>query len=108
MDEQIAISRIRQADLTGLKSLVKRYQARAVHAAYLILYDRALAEDIAQAAFLKVTERIHQFDERHPFAPWFFRIVVNETAKQRRQNSRSRKNGEGQRRSLPSFLLFAR
>ena len=62
MDEQIAISRIKQGDLSGLESLVKRYQVRAVHAAYLILYDRALADATAQTAFLKVVERIHQFD----------------------------------------------
>ena len=89
MDERIAISRIKQGDLNGLEPLVKHYQARAVHAAYLILSDRALAEDVAQTAFVKVAERIHQFDERRPFAPWFFRIVVNDAlkaAKRRQQN----------------------
>ncbi|MDQ3928670.1 MAG: sigma-70 family RNA polymerase sigma factor, partial [Chloroflexota bacterium] len=35
------------------------------------------AEDIAQAAFLRVYERIHQFDTSRPFRPWFLRIVVN-------------------------------
>ena len=43
MDDQIAISRIKQSDLNGLETLVDRYQVRAVHAAYLIVYDRALA-----------------------------------------------------------------
>lgn len=81
MDERIAISRIKQGDLNGLEALVKRYQVQAVHAAYLILYDRALAEDIAQTAFVKVAERINQFDEQRPFAPWFFRIVVNDALK---------------------------
>jgi RNA polymerase sigma-70 factor, ECF subfamily len=52
-----------------------------VHAAYLIVYDRALAEDIVRTAFLKVAERIHQFDEKRPFAPWFFRIVANDAFK---------------------------
>lgn len=89
MDERVAISRIKQGDLNGLELLVKRYQVRAVHAAYLILYDRVLAEDIAQGAFVKVAERIHQFDEQRPFAPWFFRIVVNDAlraAKHRKQS----------------------
>lgn len=81
MDDRIAISRIKQGDLDGLEFLVNRYQVRAVHAAYLILYDRALAEDIAQTAFVKVAERVHQFDETRPFAPWFFRIIVNDALK---------------------------
>lgn len=88
MDDRTAISRIKQGDLTGLETLVDRYQVRAVYAAFLILYDRGLAEDIAQAAFVKVAEKIHQFDEKLPFAPWFFRIVVNDaikTAKRERQ-----------------------
>lgn len=81
MDDRIAISRIKQGDLNGLDSLIRRYQVQAVHAAYLILYDRALAEDVAQTAFVKTVEHIHQFDETRPFAPWFFRIVVNDALK---------------------------
>lgn len=81
MEDQIAISRLKQGDLNGLESLVNRYQAQAVKAAYLIVYDRALAEDIAQTAFLKLVEKIHQFDEQRAFMPWFFRIVVNDALK---------------------------
>jgi RNA polymerase sigma-70 factor, ECF subfamily len=81
MEDRIAISRIKQGDLSALEELVKRYQVQAVHAAYAIVYDRALAEDIAQAAFIKALEKLHQFDEERPFAPWFFRIVVNDSIK---------------------------
>src|SRR5262245_48856826 len=81
MEEHTIISRIQRGDLSGLEKLVNLYQARAVHAAYLIVYDRALAEDIAQAAFVKVVEGIQQFDNRRPFAPWFFRIVINDALK---------------------------
>ena len=84
-EDQIAISRIKQGDLSALETLVKRYQAQAVHAAYAIVYDRALAEDIAQTAFVKVLERVHQFDEERPFVPWFFRIVVNDSVKAARK-----------------------
>ncbi len=81
MDDQIAISRLKQGDLNGLKALVGRYQARAVHAAYTIVFDRHLAEDVVQTAFVKVAERMQQFDDTRPFAPWFFRIVVNDALK---------------------------
>ena len=47
MEDRIAISRLKQGDLTGLESLVNRYQVQAVHAAYLVVYDLTLAEDIA-------------------------------------------------------------
>ena len=89
MEDQNAISRLKQGDLNGLEILVNRYQAQAVHAAYLILYDRLQAEDIVQTAFIKVAERIHQFDDERPFAPWFFRIVVNDALKLAKKQKRS-------------------
>lgn len=88
MEDQLAISRIKQGDLTGLEILVNRYQVQAVQAAYAIVYDRALAEDIAQSAFVKVVERVQQFDEARPFAPWFFRIVVNDAIKLAKKQNR--------------------
>jgi len=84
-EDRNAISRIKQGDLSALETLVKRYQVQAVHAAYIIVYDRTLAEDIAQTAFVKAVEKIHQFDEERPFAPWFFRIVVNDAIKAARK-----------------------
>jgi len=89
MEDRIAISRLKQSDLTGLEALVNRYQAQAVHAAYLIVSDRALAEDVVHTAFVKVAERIHQFDEQRPFAPWFFRIVANDALKIAKRQKRS-------------------
>ena len=89
MDDRIAISRIKQGDLNGLDTLVNRYQVRAVHDTYLVVYDRALAEDITQSAFVKIVERIHQFDEERPFAPWFFRSVLNDSIKAAKQRKES-------------------
>jgi RNA polymerase sigma-70 factor (ECF subfamily) len=88
MDERIHIARLKAGDLTGLEKLVTEYQVRAVHAAWLIVYDRALAEEIAQSAFIKAAERIGQYDEGRPFAPWFFRIVINDALKAARKQKR--------------------
>ena len=85
MEDRIAISRLKRGDLSALETLIKRYQVQAVHAAYAIVYDRALAEEIAQNAFVKVVERVYQFDEARSFAPWFFRIVVNDAVKATRK-----------------------
>jgi RNA polymerase sigma-70 factor (ECF subfamily) len=89
MEDRIAISRLKQGDLNGLESLVNRYQVRVVYAAYLVVYDHALAEDVAQSAFVRVVEHIHQFDEERPFAPWFFRIVMNDALKMAQKQKHS-------------------
>jgi RNA polymerase sigma-70 factor (ECF subfamily) len=89
MDEdQIALSRLAHGDLHGLETLVEHHQVQAVYAAYMIVFDHGLAEDVAQTAFVRVAEKIHQYDQNRPFMPWFFRIVVNEALKVSRLQNR--------------------
>jgi RNA polymerase sigma-70 factor (ECF subfamily) len=85
MDDQAAVTRIRQGDPNGLETLVARYQVKAVQAAYLILHDRSLAEEVAQAGFVRVVEKIDQFQDGRPFTAWFFKIVINDAIKLARQ-----------------------
>jgi DNA-directed RNA polymerase specialized sigma24 family protein len=66
-----AIDRLKHGDIGGLEAIVKTYQLRATRAAYLVVGDWQTAEDVVQAAFLQVYERIDQFDASRPFAPWF-------------------------------------
>ncbi len=77
MGEHEAIERLRAGDIRGLEALVRTHYVPAVRAAYLITRDRAEAEDIVQAAFLRAYERIDQFDAARPFGPWFLRSVTN-------------------------------
>ena len=89
MDEdQIALSRLAHGDLHGLETLVEHHQVQAVYIAYMIVFDHGLAEDVAQTAFVRVAEKIHQYDQNRPFMPWFFRIVVNEALKVSRLQKR--------------------
>jgi RNA polymerase sigma-70 factor, ECF subfamily len=88
LEEKLAIARLKQGDLDGLEPLVKRYQVRAVSAAFLIVRDPKLAEDIVQDAFLRAAEKIDQFDESRPFGPWFLRSVINTATKAVRRQKR--------------------
>lgn len=81
MDERQALARLRRGDIGGLETLVQLYQVKATRTAFLITRDRALAEDIMQTAFLRIAERIHQFDPERPFEPWFMRVVINDAVK---------------------------
>jgi RNA polymerase sigma-70 factor (ECF subfamily) len=77
MDDHAACVRVRRGDLGGLEPLVRRYQLRALRAAYLVARDRALAEEIVQEAFLRLPSSLRTFDDSRPFGPWFLRSVVN-------------------------------
>src|SRR5262245_4363710 len=81
MEERQAIARLKLRDISGLEFLVHKHQVRAIRAAYLIVRDRALAEDIVQAAFLRAYDRIHQFDAERAFGPWFLKSVINDALK---------------------------
>lgn len=88
MDERTAIARLQRGDIGGLEVLVERYQVKVVRTAYLITHDHALAEDTAQAAFLRAYQRIDQFDARRPFAPWLLRIAANAAIEAARRRER--------------------
>lgn len=89
MDERRAIDRLINGDIGGLEFLVKQHQVRAVRAAYLIVRDRTLAEDVVQGAFVRVYEKIHQFDPERPFAPWLMKVVVNDAIKAAKRRERT-------------------
>lgn len=81
MNEHEAIARLKRGDIDALEPLMQEHQVRAVRTAFLITRDRALAEDVVQAAFVRVYERIDQFDPNRSFAPWLLRIVTNDAVK---------------------------
>jgi RNA polymerase sigma-70 factor (ECF subfamily) len=88
MDEAKAIAQLKAGDIAGLQMLVEMYQVDAIQAACLITGDRAIAEDIVQAAFLRAFDKIQGFDGTRPFRPWFLRMVVNDAIKASIQQSR--------------------
>jgi RNA polymerase sigma-70 factor (ECF subfamily) len=62
---------------SDLEALFDAHWDRAHRAAYLVVHDSALAEDIAQEAFLAAIRNLERFDRGRPFGPWLHRIVVN-------------------------------
>src|SRR5262245_33341635 len=89
-DERATIARLRAGDAGGLEPLVRAHQLRATRAAYLVLHDRSLAEEVVQGAFLKAFERIDQFDPDRRFAPWFLASVLHDAVKAARRRDRHR------------------
>lgn len=77
MQDEQAVARLKQGDLESLEALVSRYYLPAVRAAYLILQDKGLAEDVVHTLFINLVSAIQQYDSRRPFGPWFLRCVVN-------------------------------
>jgi len=59
------------------RTLVARYASAAVNMAARFVHDRALAEDLAQEAFVKAFARLTTYDTGRRFSAWFFQILHN-------------------------------
>lgn len=76
-DERAWVRGAQRGSASDLEALFRAHWPRAHRAAYLVVHDSALAEDIAQEAFLAAIRNLDRFDRRRPFGPWLHRIVVN-------------------------------
>ena len=59
--------------------LTSRYATAAVNFAARLVRDRAVAEELAQEAFLRAFDRLASYDVSRKFSSWFFQIVHNIT-----------------------------
>jgi RNA polymerase sigma-70 factor (ECF subfamily) len=75
--EAALVRAARRGDAAAVDELFHRHWPAAYRAAYLVVGDRAAAEDIAQEAFLKAVAALDRFDWRRPLGPWLHRIAVN-------------------------------
>jgi RNA polymerase sigma-70 factor (ECF subfamily) len=68
------------------RDLVSRYGASAVNFAFRFVHDRAIAEDLAQDAFLRAFQRLKTYDPQRKFSSWFFQVLRNITIDYLRTN----------------------
>ena len=76
-DEDL-VERCLDGDAGAFTILVKRYQRPVFNAAYRVLGREEDAADVTQTVFLKVAEHLRDYDPRHRFFSWIYRIAMNE------------------------------
>jgi RNA polymerase sigma-70 factor (ECF subfamily) len=89
LEDDKAVRRMKDGDIAGLADVVRRYQVRAVRAAFLVTQDEALAEDVVQDVFIRLHQRIGRFDDRRPLEPYLMRSVINGALNAMRREMRS-------------------
>ena len=87
-DDALLAIRVQQGDKDAFGELVARYQDRLFNLTFRMTSDRAVAEELAQEAFLKALEKIHQFRHDSRFYTWLFRIATNLVLSYRRRSAR--------------------
>jgi RNA polymerase sigma-70 factor (ECF subfamily) len=64
---------------SAFRELVARYAAVTVNFIARMVHDRALAEDLAQDAFIRAFQRLSGYDPQRKFSSWFFQVAHNVT-----------------------------
>ncbi len=93
--ERQIVERLRAGDESAFRELVRRHHAAMVRFAETFVPSRAVAEEVAQEAWLGVIEGIDTFEGRSRLSTWIFRIVANI----------ARTRGERERRTVPTMNL---
>ena len=78
-DDRALIESYLNGDREAFTSLVVRYQRPIYNAAFWVLHKAEDASDISQIVFLKVAERLDDYDPKYKFFSWIYRIAVNES-----------------------------
>ena len=87
MTEDEAIQRCQDGEREAFHPLVEWHQDVVFGTAYHLTGHPALAEEVAQEAFLAAWQGIGGFRRGRPFKPWLLRILVNTVLAQRRQRT---------------------
>ena len=71
------VAQLRRGDPNALSALLMRYQNRLYRYLLRMVHEQAEAEDLFQQTWVRVAERIAQFDVRRNFEPWLFALARN-------------------------------
>jgi RNA polymerase sigma-70 factor (ECF subfamily) len=71
------VDAVRRGDRDAFGELVQRYERRLLGVIRRFVDRPEAAEDLAQETFLRVYQRLDQFDPSRRFGPWLFQIGVN-------------------------------
>ena len=63
----------------AFRELLTRYERPVFSLVYRMVRDRALAEDLAQEAFIRAFRAIGRYDPSYKFSSWIFKIAHNLT-----------------------------
>ena len=77
-EDEALVEGCRNGDRTAFEVLVTRYQRPIYNAAYRVVGNADDASEIAQIVFLRIVERLDDYDSQYKFFSWIYRIAINE------------------------------
>lgn len=84
------IRKAREGDTVAFAEIIRRYQNLVYATAFQILRDPALAEDVAQEAFVTAFQSLQDLRTESSFPPWLRKIARNLALAARKEHHRFR------------------
>jgi len=75
--ESILIKKAKQGNQMAFEKLILQHEKRVYNIAYRMFYNESDALDMTQEVFLRVFQKINQFEDNAAFSTWLYRITVN-------------------------------
>jgi len=72
-----SLVRLRKGDQDALTAIISRYQHRLYRYLLRLVREPALADDLFQQTWLRVIEKIGNYDARRSFEGWLFSVAHN-------------------------------
>src|SRR3954463_2809633 len=79
LSDQEVVARARSGNEPAYRELLARYERPVFSLIFRMVRDRALAEDLAQEAFIRAFNAIGSYDPAYRFSNWIFKIANNHT-----------------------------
>ncbi len=79
IDDAVLVERCRQGDSAAMERLILKYQNRIYNVILRMCRNTDDAAELTQETFVKIIEKINEFEGRSSFYTWAFRIAVNLT-----------------------------
>ena len=77
MEEKELVRLSKEGDEDAFAVLVKKYRIKVFNLAFSLTYDRDIADDLAQEAFIKAYYALPRFQLKSRFGTWLYRITIN-------------------------------
>lgn len=78
----------REGDAAAWRELIDAYSGRVFGLMLRQCRDRELAEELTQATFVQIVEKLGDYDEQGKFEAWLFRIAMNRLRDEMRRRKR--------------------
>jgi RNA polymerase sigma-70 factor (ECF subfamily) len=102
---------LREGDSSCFALLLERHRSPVIHFLYRMVQNQAVAEELAQEAFLRVYRSRESYEPTAKFTTWLFRIATHlalnwlrDHRRERVQESLDRETLEGAARQVPDRL----